>query len=73
MNSPGAPTPIRVLQLTDLQFAGAACIWCAAPVTETDRHEVGYTGYPARSLYGCPRCVVALRRRLPSWPEWGSV
>lgn len=71
--SGGTPTPIRAYQLNDLQLAGAACIWCAAPVTETDRHEVGFTGHPARRLHGCTRCVVTLRRRLPTWPESGSV
>ncbi len=68
-----APTPIRTQELTDSQLAGTACIWCAAAITTDDRHEVGSTGYPAHRLYGCTRCVVALRRRLPVWPETGSV
>jgi hypothetical protein len=64
--------PIRAGQLTDLHLAGAACVWCAATITADDRHEVGFTGHPAIRLYGCTRCVVVLRRRLPVWPEPGS-
>jgi hypothetical protein len=68
----GISTPISASRLTDHQLAGAACIWCAAPITDTDRHEVGFTGYPSSRLYGCARCVITLRRRLPIWPESGS-
>ena len=67
------PTPIRVGQLTDLQLAGTACIWCGAAIMAEDRHEVGSTGYPAQRLYGCVRCVVVCHRRLPAWPEPGSL
>lgn len=65
------PTPVQAGQLTDLQLAGTACIWCATALTTEDRHEVGCTGYPARRLYGCAGCVVVGRRRLPVWPEPG--
>lgn len=67
------PTPIQVDQLTDLQLTGTACIWCAIAVTAEDRHEVGSTGYPAQRLYGCTGCVVIQQRRLPAWPEPGSL
>lgn len=69
----GAPTPVRVEQLTEPQLAGVACLWCAAAVATETRHEVGCAGYPARRLYGCTRCVVTHQRRLPAWPEPGSV
>jgi hypothetical protein len=67
------PTPIRGGQLTDSQLAGTACIWCATAMTAEDRHEVGSTGYPAQRLYGCARCVITNQRRLPAWPEPGSL
>jgi hypothetical protein len=69
----GTPTPIRVEQLTDQQLAGTACVWCAVAITTDDRHEVGTTGYYASRLYGCTGCVVTCRRRLPAWPEPGSI
>ena len=78
MSTPGrasrpgtTPTPVQAGQLTDLQLAGTACIWCATALTIEDRHEVGCTGYPARRLYGCVGCVMVGQRRLPVWPEPG--
>jgi len=65
------PTPVQAEQLTDLQLAGTACIWCATALMTEDRHEVGSTGYPARRLYGCVGCVMVGQRRLPVWPEPG--
>lgn len=70
--SGGTPTPILVGQLTDPHLVGTACIWCSTAITADDRHEVGFIGHPAISLYGCTNCVAVLRRRLPVWPEPGS-
>jgi hypothetical protein len=69
----GTPTPVQAEQLTDLQLAGTACLWCAIALTAEDRHEVGCTGYPASRLYGCTGCVVTGQRRLPVWPEPGCL
>lgn len=66
------PMPILVGQLDECQLDGTACVWCAVPITAHDRHEVGFTGRPVHHLFGCTRCVVILRRRLPIWPEPGS-
>jgi hypothetical protein len=68
----GIPTPAPASQLTEAQLAGEQCVWCRVSLHSATRHHVGWAGRPVVSLYGCPHCVVVLRRRLPSWPEAGS-
>lgn len=66
-----APLPVRAEQLTEGQLAGTECIWCAGPITTTDRQEVGSTGRPAIRLYACVECAGTFR--LPIWPEPGCL
>lgn len=67
---PGVPTPVG--RLTRDQSEGVACLWCSAELRVLSRTHVGWTGPYRDRLYACPTCVAA-GRRLPVWPEYGSV
>nr|WP_239078116.1 hypothetical protein [Streptomyces sp. SID9124] len=47
--------------LSDSQQRGAACVWCAAPLTNTDAHDLGARPLPefGPTVRWYPRCCPA--------------
>lgn len=75
MNGPlaGVAVPVRRAELLPGQRQGLACCWCAEPLTVAERRDepVGQIA-DGTVLRGCRSCLDA-GKRLPVFPEVGSI